>query len=49
MYLWMNLILDDQKSSNSGCINDFKITSKSQDGGRNFQLGLNLLTLFIKS
>lgn len=49
MYLWMNLILGDQKSSNSGCINDFNITSKSQDGSRNVQLGLNLLTLFIKS
>lgn len=45
----MNLILGDQKSSNSGCINDFSITSKSQDGSRNLQLGLNLLTRFIKS
>jgi len=45
----MNLILGDQKSSNSGCINDFNITSKSQDDSRNVQLGLNLLTIFIKS
>lgn len=49
MYLGMNLILGDQKSSNSGCINDFSITSKSRDGSRNLQLGLNLLTFFIKS
>lgn len=42
MYLRMNLILGDQKSSNSGCINDFSITSKSQDGSRNLQFGLNL-------
>jgi len=49
MDLWMNLILGDQKSSNSGCINDFNITSKSQDDSRNVQLGLNLLTIFIKS
>lgn len=49
MYLPMNLILGDQKSSNSGCINDFSITSKSQDGSRNLQLALHLLTFFIKS
>lgn len=49
MYLQTNLILGDQKSSNSGCINDFSITSKSQDGSRNLQLRLHLLTLFITS
>lgn len=49
MYLRMNLILGDQKSSNSGCINDFSITSKSQDGSRNLQFGLNLSLFFIRS
>lgn len=47
MYLRMNLILGDQKSSNSGCINDFSITSKSQDGSRNLQFGLNLSLSFL--